>query len=91
MVFADEGEEEADGEFGDGVGGVGGDVDGGYGVAFGGGEVDVIGSCALGVVRMVSLICDVWLLIDLGGGGSHAGQLSGLPSLLKLLGPVDHR
>ena len=29
VVFADEGEEEADGEFGDGVGGVGGDVDGG--------------------------------------------------------------
>jgi hypothetical protein len=47
VVFADEGEEEADGEFGDGVGGVGGYVDGCEGEGAGGGEVDVVCACAL--------------------------------------------
>lgn len=56
VVFADEGEEQADGEFGDGVGGVGGDVDGCYGESGGGGEVDVVGACALWVeVSMITL------------------------------------
>lgn len=42
MVLANEEEDHADCEFGDGGGGVGGDADDGEGEGVGGGEVDVV-------------------------------------------------
>ena len=57
MVFAHDGEEEADGELGDGVGGVGGYVDDGEAEGGGGGDVDVVGASALGVVLVWCVLC----------------------------------